>query len=42
QFPRVYALESQKDISAADKKKDTNLALSFCRSPRGGAEEEQF
>ncbi|GKC06316.1 hypothetical protein Tco_0997926, partial [Tanacetum coccineum] len=42
QFPRVYALESQKDISVADKKKDTTLALSFRRSPRRGAKEEQF
>ncbi|GJS52110.1 hypothetical protein Tco_0625472 [Tanacetum coccineum] len=42
QFPRVYALESQKDISVADKKKDTTLALSFRRSPRRGAEDEQF
>ncbi|GKD85370.1 hypothetical protein Tco_1356524, partial [Tanacetum coccineum] len=39
QFPRVYALESQKDISVVDKKKDITLDLSFRRSPRGRAEE---
>nr|GEX45241.1 RNA-directed DNA polymerase, eukaryota [Tanacetum cinerariifolium] len=39
QFPRVCALESQKDISVVDKKKDITLALSFCRSPSERAEE---
>ncbi|GJX70764.1 hypothetical protein Tco_0307935 [Tanacetum coccineum] len=39
QFPRVYALESQKDISVVDKKKDITLDLSFRRSPRGRDEE---
>ncbi|GJR67921.1 hypothetical protein Tco_0013986 [Tanacetum coccineum] len=41
-FPRVYDLESQKDISVADISKDTTLAISFRRSPRARAEEEQF
>ncbi|GKD40949.1 hypothetical protein Tco_1261156 [Tanacetum coccineum] len=39
-FPRVYDLESQKDISVADISKDTTLAISFRRSPRARAEEE--
>ncbi|GKA62065.1 RNA-directed DNA polymerase, eukaryota [Tanacetum coccineum] len=34
QFPIFYDLESQKDISVADKKRDTTLALSFRRSRR--------
>ncbi|GKD94076.1 hypothetical protein Tco_1373913, partial [Tanacetum coccineum] len=42
QFSRVYALESQKDISVADKKRDNIVALSFRRSPKGWVEEEQF
>ncbi|GKD39908.1 RNA-directed DNA polymerase, eukaryota [Tanacetum coccineum] len=39
-FPRIYALELDKNVSVADKKKA--LDLSFRRTPRGGVEEEQF
>ncbi|GKC63792.1 RNA-directed DNA polymerase, eukaryota, partial [Tanacetum coccineum] len=37
---RIYALELDKNVSVADKKKA--LDLSFRRTPRGGVEEEQF
>ncbi|GJX47643.1 RNA-directed DNA polymerase, eukaryota, reverse transcriptase zinc-binding domain protein [Tanacetum coccineum] len=42
QYPRVYAMELHKDISVAEKKRDSSLALSFLRPPRGGAKEEQY
>ncbi|GJU65725.1 RNA-directed DNA polymerase, eukaryota [Tanacetum coccineum] len=41
-LPRVYALESRKNIDDASKLSDNNLAFSFCRDPRGGVEQEQF
>ncbi|GJU63221.1 hypothetical protein Tco_1245056, partial [Tanacetum coccineum] len=39
-FLRIYALELDKNVNVAEKKKA--LALSFRRTPRGGLEEEQF
>ncbi|GKE87540.1 RNA-directed DNA polymerase, eukaryota, reverse transcriptase zinc-binding domain protein [Tanacetum coccineum] len=42
QYPRLYALELHKDISVAEKKRDSSLALSFRHPPRGGVEEEQY
>nr|GEV01115.1 hypothetical protein [Tanacetum cinerariifolium] len=39
-FQRIYALELDKNVSVADQKKAFDL--SFCRTPRGGVEEEQF
>nr|GEW95890.1 RNA-directed DNA polymerase, eukaryota [Tanacetum cinerariifolium] len=40
-FPRLYALESNKDICVADKLQDS-LIYSFRRDVRGGAEAQQF
>ncbi|GKD90734.1 RNA-directed DNA polymerase, eukaryota, reverse transcriptase zinc-binding domain protein, partial [Tanacetum coccineum] len=40
--PRIFALESRKNISVAEKMNSASLDASFCRKPRGGAEEEQF
>ncbi|GJS61833.1 RNA-directed DNA polymerase, eukaryota, reverse transcriptase zinc-binding domain protein [Tanacetum coccineum] len=42
QFPRLFALELQKDISVAKKMSHSSLAFFFRRMPRGGVEEEQF
>lgn len=42
QFPRLYALESCKQLSVAEKTKHASLSSSFRRPPRGGAEDEQF
>nr|GEV85462.1 RNA-directed DNA polymerase, eukaryota, reverse transcriptase zinc-binding domain protein [Tanacetum cinerariifolium] len=41
-FPRVYALESCKNITIADKVRQENPYQSFRRTPRGGVEQEQF
>ncbi|GJS73077.1 RNA-directed DNA polymerase, eukaryota, reverse transcriptase zinc-binding domain protein [Tanacetum coccineum] len=41
-FPRVYALESCKDITVASKTSHLNFASSLRRSPRGGVEQHQF
>ncbi|GJT82777.1 hypothetical protein Tco_1057119 [Tanacetum coccineum] len=41
-FPRLFALESRKDISMAEKISHSSLAFSFRRLPRGDIEEEQF
>ncbi|GKE31453.1 RNA-directed DNA polymerase, eukaryota, reverse transcriptase zinc-binding domain protein, partial [Tanacetum coccineum] len=41
-FPRVYALESCKNIDVALKLSHNNLAFSFRRDPRGGVEQEQL
>ncbi|GKC02169.1 RNA-directed DNA polymerase, eukaryota [Tanacetum coccineum] len=40
QFPRLFALESSKRITVADKLKSVSLAASYRRYPRGGIEEE--
>ncbi|GJX80878.1 hypothetical protein Tco_0329027 [Tanacetum coccineum] len=40
QYPRLYALESSKQISMADKMSHTSLVFSYHRIPRGGVEEE--
>nr|GEW29477.1 RNA-directed DNA polymerase, eukaryota, reverse transcriptase zinc-binding domain protein [Tanacetum cinerariifolium] len=42
QFSRLFALESQKDISVAEKMSHSSLAFSFCRMPMVGVEEDQF
>nr|GEX47477.1 RNA-directed DNA polymerase, eukaryota [Tanacetum cinerariifolium] len=41
-FPRVYALESCKNITIADKVRQENPYQTFRRIPRGGVEQEQF
>ncbi|GJT47678.1 RNA-directed DNA polymerase, eukaryota [Tanacetum coccineum] len=41
-YPRLYALESCKDVKVASKLSHARLDFSFRRDPRGGAEEEQF
>ncbi|GKA67646.1 hypothetical protein Tco_0767563 [Tanacetum coccineum] len=40
--PRIFALESRKNILVAEKMSSASLDASFRRKPRGGAEEEQF
>ncbi|GJR86855.1 RNA-directed DNA polymerase, eukaryota, reverse transcriptase zinc-binding domain protein [Tanacetum coccineum] len=42
QFPRIYALESDKNISVATKMGHDNLEVSLRRSPRGGVEQVQY
>ncbi|GJW43788.1 hypothetical protein Tco_0072587 [Tanacetum coccineum] len=39
--PRLFSLELDKNISIADKMRDTSLISSFRRMPRGGIEEDQ-
>nr|GEW15736.1 RNA-directed DNA polymerase, eukaryota, reverse transcriptase zinc-binding domain protein [Tanacetum cinerariifolium] len=39
---RLFALESRKDISVAEKMSHPSLAFSFRRLPRGDVEDEQF
>nr|GEX22641.1 hypothetical protein [Tanacetum cinerariifolium] len=41
-FTRCFNLELQNDISVADKLRDSDLAISFRRSPRSGVEDSQF
>ncbi|GJY79175.1 RNA-directed DNA polymerase, eukaryota, reverse transcriptase zinc-binding domain protein [Tanacetum coccineum] len=41
-FPKVYALESSKNIDVASKMAHCNLGYSFRRDPRGGVEKAQF
>ncbi|GJW73088.1 RNA-directed DNA polymerase, eukaryota [Tanacetum coccineum] len=41
-YPRLYSLESCKQISVAEKMNHASLSSSFRRSPRGGDEDEQF
>ena len=41
-YPRVYALESSKNVTVATKLRQDNLSKSFRRLPRGGIELEQF
>ncbi|GJV24670.1 RNA-directed DNA polymerase, eukaryota [Tanacetum coccineum] len=41
-FPRLYALESKKHITVAEKLSEASLIVSFRRAPRGGVEEDQF
>ncbi|GJV84912.1 RNA-directed DNA polymerase, eukaryota, reverse transcriptase zinc-binding domain protein [Tanacetum coccineum] len=40
-YPRLFSLELDKNISIADKMRDTSLISSFRRVPRGGIEEDQ-
>nr|GEZ01400.1 RNA-directed DNA polymerase, eukaryota, reverse transcriptase zinc-binding domain protein [Tanacetum cinerariifolium] len=40
--PRLYALESMKDIDVASKLSHGGLEFSFRRNPRGGVEQAQF
>ncbi|GJR37506.1 hypothetical protein Tco_1213190 [Tanacetum coccineum] len=41
-FPRLYALESSKDVTVSSKIGDTSLVCSFRRIPIGGIEQNQF
>ncbi|GKA03420.1 hypothetical protein Tco_0676201 [Tanacetum coccineum] len=41
-FPRLYALECDKEVSLAAKLIDSSLTGSFRRNPRGGIEEKQY
>ncbi|GKC97956.1 hypothetical protein Tco_1168231, partial [Tanacetum coccineum] len=41
-FPRLFALESRKDITVAEKLRQSSYEFSFRHSPRGGLEEEQY
>lgn len=41
-FPRIYALESIKSITVAEKVSQPGLVLSLRRMPRGGIEEQQM
>ncbi|GKE65922.1 hypothetical protein Tco_1520083, partial [Tanacetum coccineum] len=41
-FPRLYALECNKNVSVSIKLIDSSLSRSFRREPRGGIEEEQY
>nr|GEY02508.1 RNA-directed DNA polymerase, eukaryota [Tanacetum cinerariifolium] len=41
-FPRLYALETNKHASVAAKFRDTSMSASFRRVPHGGLEEDQF
>ncbi|GJT74191.1 RNA-directed DNA polymerase, eukaryota, reverse transcriptase zinc-binding domain protein, partial [Tanacetum coccineum] len=41
-FPRLFQLETQKDILVANKLQCPDLAASFRRSPRSGIEDHQF
>nr|GEV44380.1 RNA-directed DNA polymerase, eukaryota, reverse transcriptase zinc-binding domain protein [Tanacetum cinerariifolium] len=41
-FPRMYALESCKSITVGRKLAQSSLIDSFRRSPRGGAEQQQY
>ncbi|GKC66458.1 hypothetical protein Tco_1099056 [Tanacetum coccineum] len=41
-FPRLYALECDKEVSVAAKLIDSSLTGSFRRNPRGGIEEKQY
>nr|GEU94855.1 hypothetical protein [Tanacetum cinerariifolium] len=41
-FPKLFALESNKNAIVAEKFHDISLSHSFRRRPRGGAEEEQY
>ncbi|GJZ63978.1 RNA-directed DNA polymerase, eukaryota, reverse transcriptase zinc-binding domain protein [Tanacetum coccineum] len=42
QYPRLFALETDKQIKVADKLNHPNLFFSFRRDPRGGAEASQL
>nr|GEW38837.1 hypothetical protein [Tanacetum cinerariifolium] len=41
-FPRIYALESDKNLTVADKMAHNDTAFSLRRQPRDGVEMEQF
>nr|GFC17064.1 hypothetical protein [Tanacetum cinerariifolium] len=41
-FPRIYALESDKNLTVADKMAHNDVAFSLRHQPRDGAEMEQF
>ncbi|GKD00462.1 hypothetical protein Tco_1170736 [Tanacetum coccineum] len=41
-YPRLYALELNKNIDVASKMNHSNLVYSFRREPRGGVERAQF
>ncbi|GJT71754.1 RNA-directed DNA polymerase, eukaryota, reverse transcriptase zinc-binding domain protein [Tanacetum coccineum] len=41
-YPRMYALETQKNVTVASKMSHVDMSSSFRRAPRGGSEESQF
>ncbi|GJS94120.1 RNA-directed DNA polymerase, eukaryota, reverse transcriptase zinc-binding domain protein [Tanacetum coccineum] len=41
-FPRLYALDNYKQITVVEKVNHVFMVDTFCRPPRGGAEEEQL
>nr|GFC04535.1 RNA-directed DNA polymerase, eukaryota, reverse transcriptase zinc-binding domain protein [Tanacetum cinerariifolium] len=41
-YPRIHALEIQKDITVAEKMSHESLGHSFFRNPRSGIEQTQF
>ncbi|GJS85216.1 RNA-directed DNA polymerase, eukaryota [Tanacetum coccineum] len=41
-FPRLYALDNYKQITVVEKINHASMVDTFCRPPRGGAEEEQL
>ncbi|GJT48902.1 RNA-directed DNA polymerase, eukaryota [Tanacetum coccineum] len=41
-YPRMYALETQKNVSVASKISHADILCSFRRAPRGGVKESQF
>ncbi|GKD08344.1 hypothetical protein Tco_1188029 [Tanacetum coccineum] len=41
-YPRVYAFETRKCITVAEKMTQENLGFSFCRNPQSGIEQAQF
>ncbi|GJU85058.1 RNA-directed DNA polymerase, eukaryota, reverse transcriptase zinc-binding domain protein [Tanacetum coccineum] len=41
-YPRIYKLETSKQINVASKLVHYNVRLSLCRMPKGGVELEQF
>ncbi|GJZ56572.1 hypothetical protein Tco_0611765 [Tanacetum coccineum] len=41
-FPRLYALECDKEVSVAAKLIDSSLTGSYRRNPRGGIEEDKY
>ncbi|PWA73265.1 RNA-directed DNA polymerase, eukaryota [Artemisia annua] len=40
--PRMYALETRKDVTVCEKMKDPSICFSFRRGIRGGSEQDQF
>nr|GEU75656.1 RNA-directed DNA polymerase, eukaryota, reverse transcriptase zinc-binding domain protein [Tanacetum cinerariifolium] len=41
-YPRIYALETQKNVTVASKMSHVDMPSLFCKAPRGGSKESQF